>query len=188
MAELAKKGDSAPLDEGFSQLIAKLKWGIPADFDLAAIIEKKDGSSDLLYFGARGTDVSNPVATLSEDQGVGDSIDGGENEEIMKILNLSEVDKMYIVSWDWGALQKGDPSRFNDAAANVRLEFMDDKARGHNITLECGDIANCTLLATIDNSSPIGANLINESRSCLLKGAPGTTEELVTNIKTGMGL
>jgi len=47
---------------------------------------------------------------------------------------------------------------------------MDNKGASHNVLLDTGALGNVALLATIDNSSPIGAKLINSSKAGTLKG------------------
>ncbi|MCF8070695.1 MAG: hypothetical protein K9L30_19100, partial [Desulfobacterales bacterium] len=54
--------------------------------------------------------------------------------------------------------------------SDVSLKVMDDKGSSHNVVLDTGALGNVALLATIDNSSPVGAKLINSSKAGTLKG------------------
>jgi tellurite resistance protein TerA len=75
---------------------------------------------------------------------------------------------VWIMCWDYGKVQDGAPARFKDS--DISLSVMDDKGTTHNVTLDTGDMGNVALLATIDNSAPIGAKLINTSKAGTLKG------------------
>jgi len=52
----------------------------------------------------------------------------------------------------------------------VSLSLIDDKGKTYHVTLDTGDMGNVALIATIDNSSPVGATLINSSKAGTLKG------------------
>ena len=163
--ELVQKGAEANVG-GFNQLMVSMKWTTAADFDLAAAYEKKDGKQGLVYFGELGDLNAFPFMQLSGDEGVDDA--GGDNEETMRITKLDDMKYVWILSWDYGRVKDGTPARFNDS--DVSLSVMDDKGTSHNITLDTGELGNVALLATIDNSSPIGAKLINSSKAGTLKG------------------
>ncbi len=163
--ELAQKGAEANVG-GFKQLLVTMKWTTAADFDLAAVYETKDGRKGLVYFGDLGDLNAFPFMQLSGDEGVGDA--GGDNEEQMRIANLDEMKFVWILCWDYGKVQEGGPARF--AGSDVVLTVMDDKGNAHDVTLDTGDTGNVALLATIDNSSPIGGKLVNTSKAGTLKG------------------
>ncbi|MDM8552071.1 hypothetical protein QUF72_18445 [Desulfobacterales bacterium HSG2] len=163
--ELKQKGSEANVG-GFKQLMVTMKWTTAADFDLAAAYEGKDGKKSLVYFGELG-DLNNfPYMQLSGDEGVGDT--GGENEEVMRITKLDEMKYVWILCWDYGKVQEGSPARFSDS--DVSLSVMDDRGTAHEVTLDTGDMGNVALLATIDNSSPVGVKLVNSSKAGTLKG------------------
>ncbi len=163
--ELKQKGSEANVG-GFKQLMVTMKWTTAADFDLAAAYEGKDGKKGLAYFGELGNLNAFPFMQLSGDEGVGDT--GGDNEEVMRITKLDDMKYVWILCWDYGKVQEGSPARFEDS--DVSLSVMDDKGTAHNVTLDTGDMGNVALLATIDNSSPIGVKLINTSKAGTLKG------------------
>lgn len=163
--ELKQKGTSATVG-GFKQLMVTMKWTTAADFDLGAVYETKADKKGIVYFGDMG-DLNNfPYMQLSGDEGVGDT--GGDNEEVMRITKLDDMKYVWIMCWDYGKVQDGSPARFKDS--DISLSVMDDKGTTHNVTLDTGDMGNVALLATIDNSAPIGAKLINTSKAGTLKG------------------
>jgi len=163
--ELKQKGETANVG-GFKQLMITMKWTTAADFDLAAAYENKEGKPGLVYFGELGDLNAFPFMQLSGDEGVGDK--GGENEEIMRIAKLDDMKYVWILCWDYGKVKDGSAARFKDS--DVKLSVVDDKGTTHNITLDTGDMGNIALIATIDNSSPIGAKLVNSSKAGTLKG------------------
>ncbi len=163
--DLKQKGQEANVG-GFKQLMVSMRWTTAADFDLAAAYEDKNGKQGLVYFGELG-DLNNfPHMQLSGDEGVGDS--GGDNEETMRITKLDDMKYVWILCWDYGKVQDGAPSRFNDS--DVTLSVIDDKGNSHNVTLDTGDMGNVALLATIDNSGGVGPKIINSSKAGTLKG------------------
>lgn len=163
--ELKKKGSEANVGD-FKQLMVSMKWTTAADFDLAAAYESKDGKLGVCYFGDTGNLNSFPFMQLSGDEGIGDT--GGDNEETMRITKLDDMKYVWILCWDYGKVETGSPARFKDS--DVTLSVMDDTGTSHNVELDTGDMGNVALLATIDNSSPVGTKLVNSSKSGTLKG------------------
>ncbi len=163
--ELKQKGSEANVG-GFKQLMVSMKWTTAADFDLAAAYETKEAKQGLVYFGELGDLNTFPFMQLSGDEGVGDT--GGDNEETMRITKLDDMKYVWILCWDYGKVQDGAPARFKES--DVSLNVMDDKGASHNVTLDTGDLGNVALIATIDNSSPVGAKLVNSSKAGTLKG------------------
>ncbi len=175
--ELKQKGSSANVGS-FKQLMVTMKWTIAADFDLAAAYEDKSGKKGLVYFGELGDLNAFPHMQLSGDEGVGDK--GGNNEEIMRITKLDDMKYVWILCWDYGKIQEGSPARFKDS--DVSLTVVDDKGISHKVTLDTGDLGNVALIATIDNTSPIGSKLINTSKAGTLKGLK-TLQQLIDIIE-----
>ena len=163
--ELKQKGSEANVG-GFKQLMVSMKWTTAADFDLAAAYEDKEGKQGLVYFGELGDLNAFPFMQLSGDEGVGDT--GGENEETMRITKLDGMKYVWLLCWDYGKVKDGKPARFKDS--DVSLSVVDDKGNAHNVDLDTGDMGNVAVLATIDNSGPIGIKLINTSKAGTLKG------------------
>jgi len=163
--ELKQKGASASVGT-FKQLLVTMKWTTAADFDLCAVYESKDGRKGLVYFGDMGDLNGFPYMQLSGDEGVDDS--GGDNEEQMRIASVDEMKYVWILSWDYGKVQDGSPARFKES--DVSLNVMDDRGTSHDVALDTGGMGNVALIATIDNSSPVGAQLVNTSKAGTLKG------------------
>lgn len=176
--DLKQKGSSASVG-GFKQLMVTMKWSTAADFDLAVAYEDKSGKHGLIYFGELGDLNAFPFMQLSGDEGVGDS--GGEKEEIMRITKLDDMKYVWLLCWDYGKVQDGAGARFKDS--DISLTVMDDRGQSHKVTLDTGDLGNVALLATIDNSSPIGASLINSSKAGTLKGLR-SLQQLIDIIKS----
>lgn len=176
--ELKQKGAEANVG-GFKQLMVSMKWTTAADFDLAAAYESKDGKQGLVYFGELGDLNAFPFMQLSGDEGVGDA--GGDNEETMRITKLDDMKYVWLLCWDYGKVKDGTPARFRDS--DVSLSVMDDKGNSHDVNLDTGDMGNVALLATIDNTSPIGIKLINDSKAGTLKGLQNL-QELINIIQS----
>ena len=163
--ELKEKGQSAALG-GIKQFMVSLKWTTAADFDLAAAYQRKDGTNGMVYFGELGDLNSFPFMQLSGDEGVGDK--GGENEETMRVMKIDDMNFIWILCWDYGAVQEGKPARFT--GSDVAVSLTDDTGTSHKVLLEPGEMGNVCLVATVDNSGAMGANLINSSKGGTLKG------------------
>lgn len=156
--DLKQKGASAEMGS-FRQLVVRMSWTSPVDFDLAAIWKAKDGRDGIVYFGDLGDLNAFPFIALSGDEGVGDA--GGDNEESMRIVRLDDMAFVWIFCWDYNATQSGQPARFG--GSDLGLAVVDDRGTSHAVTLDGSANANVACIATIDNSSPIGARLINTS-------------------------
>jgi len=163
--QIATKGASAELG-GMKACMVSLKWTTAADFDLAALYVKKDGTKGMVYFNDLGNLNAMPFMQLSGDEGVGDT--GGDNEETMRIAKFDDMSHIHIIAWDYGAVTNGSAARFKDS--DVKVTLMDDSGESHEVTVDTGDLGNVCVLATIDNSSPMGAKLVNESKVGTLKG------------------
>lgn len=158
--KIAQKGGVANVST-FKQLIAKMVWTVPVDFDLAAAYVTKKGMKGLVYFGTpnKGDLNAFPFMQLDKDAGVGDT--GGDNKEIMRITNLDDMAQVYLVCWDWESMKTGAPARFADSDLNITL--TDDKGNTNEVHLDAGSAGNVVVLAKIDNTSPIGATMTNTS-------------------------
>ncbi len=163
--DLVQKGQEAQLG-GIKQFMVTLKWTTAADFDLAAVYETKEGKTGLVYFGEKGNLNNFPFMQLSGDEGVGDS--GGDNQEDMRVTKIDDMNKIWIVCWDYGAVTDGKPARFS--GSDVTVNLIDDSGTNHKVTLDTGDTGNTAIIATIDNSNAMGAKFINDSKAGTLKG------------------
>jgi tellurite resistance protein TerA len=176
--ELKRKGSEANVG-GFKQLMVSMKWTTEADFDLAAVYQKKNESIGLVYFGELGDLNAFPFMQLSGDEGVDDT--GGDNEETMRITKLDDMNYIWILCWDYGKVQDGAPARFK--YSDISLSVIDDKGTSHDVNLDTGEMGNVALIATIDNTNPVGAKLINSSKAGILKGL-SNLQQLMNIINT----
>lgn len=148
------------------KLSVSMKWTTAADFDLAAVYEDKNGKTGIVYFGDQGSASTYPYMCSGGDAGVGDI--GGDNEETLLICRLDEMKYVWIMCWDYGKIQQGQPARFQES--DILITFTDDRGNIFHVSPDNISNANAALIATIDNSSPVGAGIINSSRAGLLKG------------------
>ncbi len=160
-------------------LMIAMQWSTAADFDLAAVYEAKDGKEGLVYFGELGDLNKFPFMQLSGDEGIGDK--GGAKEETMQIAKLDDMKFVWILCWDYGKIQDGSAARFRES--DVVLSVIDDKGAAYSVKLDTGDMGNVAVIATIDNSSPIGAKLENTSKTGTLKGLK-TLDDLMGIIRS----
>ena len=174
--ELKQKGS-----EGFipvKQLMISMRWTTAADFDLAAVYETKEGKHGIVYFGDLGDMNNFPYMQLSGDEGVGDK--GGDNEETMRITRLDEIKYVWIFCWDYGMVQSGQGARFKDS--DLKLALTDNTGKTITVSVDTGDMGNVCCIATLDNSSPIGAKIVNSSQVGTLKGLK-RLEQLIEIVK-----
>lgn len=176
--ELVQKGASASL-ETVKQLMVTMKWTTAVDFDLAVLWKTKDGRKGMVYFGDMGNLNAHPFMKLDKDAGVGDT--GGDNQETMKITDLETMAEVHLLCWDYGAVQGGKPARFSDS--DLKITVMSESGEKNEVTAQAGDNGNVCVLVKIDNSSPMGATIINESKAGLLKGL--TNDEPLWKIADG---
>jgi tellurite resistance protein TerA len=174
--ELKQKGSEAFIP--IKQLMVSMKWTTAADFDLAAVYEAKDGKQGLIYFGELGDMNEFPYMQLSKDEGVGDK--GGDNEETMRITRLDDMNYVWIFCWDYGMVQNGQSARFKDS--DVVLSIIDDTGKNISVEIDTGDTGNVCCIATLDNSSAMGAKIINSSVAGTLKGLK-SLDQLVALVK-----
>ncbi|MBI4118206.1 MAG: hypothetical protein HY455_01550 [Parcubacteria group bacterium] len=184
--DLARKGAEAPVDP-FKSLAVTMRWTAATDLDLAVLAEPKGGGAPkMFYFGNINKDDGQgvvqaldapPYIKLSGDAGVGDTkaADGKGNCEELKITSLAPWGKLHIMTWDYGAIGKGEGARFQ--SSGVTLEVKDDKGTAHKVALSLvGDglavKENVCVIATIDNTGAY-PRLVNSSAAALFGGASG---------------
>lgn len=160
---LAQKGQEAFLP--IQQLLVKLKWHAPVDLDLMAFYQTKDGKVGGIYStnyaGGSLGDLNNfPFIHLSGDAGVGDS--GGENEEVLRVTKLDTMGTVYICALNFSEASANRETAFNRYDGYV--EIVDDKGGSFGIPLDAAEQGTVAVIARIDNTSFMGAKLINENR------------------------
>jgi len=159
---LKQKGEEAFLP--VRQLMVKLKWASAVDLDLMAFYKTKDGRvggvySDNYAGGSLG-DLNNfPFIQLSGDAGVDAA--GGENEEVLRITKLDDMEMVYICALNFSDASSNKNSAFNTYDGHV--EILDDKGESFGVPLDSKTRGTVAIIAKIDNSSFMGAKLINEN-------------------------
>lgn len=162
---LTQKGATAEVGR-FEELEVNMHWTTAADFDLAVVYETTKGTPGLVYFGDRGKLNEFPYIGLSGDQGVNDQ--AGDKQESLSITKLDGMKKLWILVWDYGQVQKGNAARFTDS--DIQLHLQDDNGKTYQVALNTGGTGNVAVIATIDNTDPLGPRLINTSKTGTLNG------------------
>jgi uncharacterized protein involved in tellurium resistance len=160
------------------QLTVSMKWTTAADFDLAAAYETKEGKRSLVYFGDLGNLETFPYIRLSKDDGIGDT--SGDHEEILQINRLYGMNYVWLFCWDYGRVQEGKSARFKDS--DVNLTITDNLGSNVTVEIDTGERGNVYYMASIDNTNPTGATLINTSLAGTLKGLK-TLEQLIALVR-----
>lgn len=160
---LKQKGEEAFVP--VKQLMVQLKWTQSVDLDLMAFYKTKDGQaggvfSDQYPGGNRGDLNAMPFMQLDQDAGVGAT--GGENQETLRITKLDDLQEVYICTLNYTDAVAGKEVSFADYDGHVML--MDDTGESFGVPLDSTDKGHVVVIAKLDNSSAIGAKLINENR------------------------
>lgn len=157
---LNNKGEEAYVS--IKQLMVSLKWSTSVDLDLMAFYKAKDEQvggvfSDNYPGGSLGSLNSFPFIELSGDEGVGAA--GGDNEETLRITKLDDLAELYIVTLNYTDAVNKKQSAFNeyDGAVNV----INDKGESVEVPLTSPNKGHVAVICKIDNTSPMGAKLIN---------------------------
>lgn len=165
MFQLEAKDAQAFISD-FEQLMVAMTWTCSADFDLFAVYEAKDGRRGIVYYKDLGDMNAFPFIKLSGDAGTDDS--GGDNEESLVIVSLTEMKYVWLCCWDYPKVEAGQPGRFG--GSDVKITIMDDKGNNFEVPMVCTEQGNVARIATIDNTSPISIKLLNSSRAGVLQG------------------
>lgn len=172
---LREKGEVAALPV-IKQLVVNLRWSSSIDLDLMAFYQGKDGSVGGIYTSLLGGNTGDlnkfPWISLDKDDGVKSST--LDKSESLKIFKLDGVERIFLV-----ALNYTDARNNNLVASfsnyNGLIEVVDDTGKAFEVPLKDPSAGVAALIATIDNSSPIGATLKRDDRVMSL-------EELVTSV------
>ena len=157
---LKSKGEEAYVS--VKQLMVSLKWTAPVDLDLMAFYKAKDGQeggvfSDNYPGGTLGNLNTFPFIELSGDEGVGGT--GGDNEEILRITKLDDLAELYIVTINYDDAVENTPSSFSDYDGAIVV--MNDRGEAVEVPLNSTDKGHVAIICKIDNTSPMGAKLVN---------------------------
>ncbi len=147
------------------QLLATLRWTSAADFDLAAIYEERSGKHGLVYFGEPGALDAFPYMELSGDA-AGDEA-GGASQETLRIARIDGLRAIWLLCWDYGKVQDGEPAPFRDGGIRLTLTAGNSRIDVSPVDDPGG---NVIVLAALDNIEPAGARLVNIGKVGTLKG------------------
>ncbi len=165
---LKQKGEEAYLP--VRQLLVKLKWHAAVDLDLMAFYKTKEGRVGGVYSenyagGSLGDLNQFPFIHLSGDAGIGGT--AGENEESLRITKIDDMEMIYICAINFSDASQGKYASFDQYDGYV--EIADDKGESFGVPLNATERGNVAVIAKIDNSSFMGAKLVNENRIVTLE-------------------
>ena len=145
--------------------MVQLKWTKSVDLDIMAFYKAKDGRvggvfSDQYPGGNRGDLNAFPFIQLDQDAGVGAT--GGENVETIRITKLDDIAELYICALNYTDAAAGKEVSFAEYDGHVML--MNDSGESFGVPLDSTEKGHAACIAKLDNSSPIGAKLINENK------------------------
>lgn len=157
---LKSKGEEAYVS--VKQLMVTLRWTADVDLDLMAFYKGKDGQpggvfSDNYPGGSLGSLNAFPFIELSGDEGVGGT--GGDNEEVLRITKMDDLEELYIVALNYTDASQKVSSAFNSYDGSVIV--MNDQGEAIEVPLNAAETGHVAVICKIDNSSPMGAKLIN---------------------------
>lgn len=160
--QLKQKGSSAQVG-AFEQLKVSLIWTSAVDLDLMAFYKTKTGQvggvySDNYAGGSLGNLNSFPFMQLSGDEGVGAK--GGDNREEMRIINLDQIEDLYICAINFTDASQGSNKVFADYDA--RVEVATDRGDTHVVSLDSRTPGPVAVLCKF-KSGFMGAELVNDS-------------------------
>jgi len=160
---LKTKGEEAYIS--VKQLLVTLRWTADVDLDLMAFYKGKDGRtggvlSDNYPGGTLGSLNEFPFIQLSGDAGVGAK--GGDNEEQLRIVKLDDLAEVYICTLNYTDASQKRSSSFSQYDGGVMV--VDDRGESIAVPLNSPEAGHIAIIAKIDNTSPIGAKLINENK------------------------
>jgi uncharacterized protein involved in tellurium resistance len=160
---LKTKGEEAHVS--VKQLMVALKWTADVDLDIMAFYKAKDGRTGAVFSdnypgGSMGSLNEFPYIQLSGDAGVGAV--GGDNEEVLRITKLDDLAELYICTLNYTDASNKKESAFSDYDGGVVVN--DDRGESVAVPLNSTEKGHIAIIAKIDNTSPIGAKMINENR------------------------
>jgi uncharacterized protein involved in tellurium resistance len=160
---LKEKGTEAYIP--VKQLIVTLRWTMKVDLDLMAFYKTKDGRtggvfSDGYPGGSLGDLNTFPYIQLSGDERP--DVEGLDNEEILRIAKLDDMQEVFICTVNYDDAIRNVTSSFANYDGGVIV--LDDKGDSIAVPLDSTDVGHVAIIARIDNSSIIGARIINENR------------------------
>jgi len=150
--ELKTKGETAALPT-VKQLVVTLSWSSAVDLDLMAFYTTKDGTHGACY----SEQMSQDIKSLGDLNNFGKETEGDESEEL-KIIKLDDIAMVRLVALNYKAVKaKNAEASFSDL--NGHITILTETGEVFDVPLNNTDKGTVAHIATIDNTSPIGAQL-----------------------------
>lgn len=125
-----------------------LRWKSKDDFDIAVAYVDKKGETGLVYFVEKGNLKAFPFMQLDKD--ARGSMLFKQRETIL-IDNLDEMQKVYILCWDYEAIKTSKPASFNKKN-RVEVAIEDENGFSSVAVLMSDGTFNATCIAKIENN------------------------------------
>jgi uncharacterized protein involved in tellurium resistance len=142
---LREKNQISALPE-ILNLNVKLRWFKSIDIDIAVVYVLKNGSKGIVYFGNKGSLDQAPFVWLNKDAMFDD-----ENEEIIRIKDLSLFSELYIICWDFS--NSMGTGVFDDADVNISIIDNNNNSTSVFLNQETGKDAACIAKVFYDGVS-----------------------------------
>lgn len=161
----AKGGQTEATLPTINQLMVDLNWKTNRDLDLMVQFETKDGTKGLIFSdelpnGFLGDANASPFIVHSGDDGIGGGGDDLKHEQA-KIMKMDDLKTAKIIALNFtDAQSKNDEATFADDDARVSIKgFGDEETQEFEVELNSPEKGHVAHICTIDNSSPMGAQL-----------------------------
>jgi len=161
---IAQKGNDAYIS--LKNLTISLQWATTVQFELAVVYEGKNGQHGWLHNGDVGYLNTFPFMCLQSE---------ANNEKTLQISSLNDIKTIQLYCWDKSLVKNKQLLKFKDS--DIYLSLTDETKKNVLIEVDSNDIGNICHLATLDNTSIMGAKLINMSQISTLDEI--TFEELI---------
>jgi len=144
-----------------------LSWQSNDDFDIAVAYEDKKGNQGLVFFADKGNMEAFPYMMLDKDAR-GSRV--FKQRETILINHLSEMAKVYIICWDYEAIQKNKAANFTKKS-KVEVTIEDENGFASTATLQSDANFNATCLAKIEQQDGFVFTNISKGFNCNLEAA-----------------
>jgi len=171
--QLKQKGEEKFV--AVKQLLVQLRWTASVDLDLMAFYKAKDGSVGSVFSsqypgGSMGDLNSPPFIMLDQDAAVGGT--SGDHCETLRITKLDHIAELFIVALNYtdASAQKS----VNFATYDGNVTVLQDNGGALEVPLSSDTPGHVAHICSIDNSSMMGAKLINVNNILTLQDFVGT--------------
>jgi tellurite resistance protein TerA len=151
-----------------------LSWQSNDDFDIAVVYEDKKGRQGLVFFNDKGSLDVFPYMKLDKDAR-GSRI--FKQRETILIDNLNEMKKVFIICWDYEAINANKSANFIKKS-NVQVAIEDENGFSSSAILQSDGNFNSTCIAKIENKD--GFVFTNVSRGFNSNFKP---EDIIKNVE-----